>query len=775
MRLQHRAITLSSNIRFHSVFHLVMEPESSQNISTTKKDILTALLDATNLDIENIKDMMADRINEGEFNSEVGFFAKTLKLDKEWLRRAQAKSPGREELRKHLDENILESFWSSFKYIDYATESHYTWRTLGMLSHFIDMRTMGDPLDKEPRTEQYYPMTMNEFELKYRETKEFPILVCLDNFNLNNHASQKEQIQLRTLLRYLPFVSVLVLSDNTNAIKFIEADTTVLERNTIWCRIINKLPPVSLGALTKSIPQMGADIMKWLEVSNGRPGIVKLFLKSARELDHLSGAQNLKPALEVTFAKLLAAKPSLISQKTIEGWYEMLFSKAFREEIAEHACSTDLIHSHLTQLTPNTSMAAERIPVVQLLCKSSFGRHLCHDEELDGKNCEFSPHSLFIDVDELAQMIVFSDRTKICNSASVDLKSIFTRANAMEAKRLRKKEIFQSISMNSELSILSFSFRLVVEFLHRNETKEIPPSLAPVRSGNKLQYLFNGAFIIASASAGPTGGSLETFLSKFVSELTMEKLFNAKWSKKSLALLGPIKDQLVPYVIAVNYRAKAELRSIDGVFTGFLPEMPSQGYKKLKVNGDCVPDWVETIGAAAKKRNDIAPSLLRNALALSKKAHCQMFISLEFDNCYGSLERALKHAALKRNEILKKWPKSRKHPIQHLHLQCLTGFNGNSRSEWIKSVRSHCSHVLRLFMLTLNQKTKTIGLELLFNGSTPKKHQTKKAAADAESSDDDDEDEDLEAVSRIPPATPSFPHTTVIIVALNQLCPYELY
>jgi hypothetical protein len=239
--------------------------------------------------------------------------------------------------------------------------------------------------------------------------------------------------------------------------------------------------------------------------------------------------------------------------------------------------------------------------------------------------------------------------------------------------------------------------------------------------------------------------------------------------------LGPIKDQLVPYIIAVNYRAKAELRSIDGVFTGFLPEMPSQGYKELKVNGHCVPDWVDTIQASENNRNDTTPSLLRNALALSKNADCQMFISLEFDGYYGSLECALKRAALKRNEILKKWPKSSKHPIQHLHLQCLSSFNENSSWESMESIRLNCSHVLRLFMLTLDQKTKTISIKLLFNGSTPKNPKTKKAAADVDGSDDDDDYEDLEAVSRMSPATPSFPHTTAIIVALNQLCPYELY
>jgi hypothetical protein len=104
MRLQNKSITPSSSVKFHSVFHLVMEPESlSYNIPTARKGFLTALFDAINLDIENIKDMMADRIEAGEFYPEVGFFAKTIKLDKEWLRQAHANRPCHEEIRKQLD------------------------------------------------------------------------------------------------------------------------------------------------------------------------------------------------------------------------------------------------------------------------------------------------------------------------------------------------------------------------------------------------------------------------------------------------------------------------------------------------------------------------------------------------------------------------------------------------------------------------------------------------------------------------------------------------
>jgi hypothetical protein len=281
-------------------------------------------------------------------------------------------------------------------------------------------------------------------------------------------------------------------------------------------------------------------------------------------------------------------------------------------------------------------------------------------------------------------------------------------------------------------------------------------------------------------------------------------------------LLGDIKDQLVPYVIASNYRMSPEFRSLPSVFTGSLPDLNSI----QEMDGQCIPDWVSVLNPSEedKKANFLIKdettlqSLIQSAKVLSKKADCQMFITMEMKNYarnvdVGMVRTVLRKAIVKGRKLADRWPKIKppqtRLPIHHLHIFCVSSIA--DIKDWA-SIRENSSHVIRVLQLTYDNTANKLGLIEIFPASTippdpiqPKTSSsatnspqpastlaqplnpitaptvsTAPAANEQEVKKETDAEKELKSMKTAPKATKDFPHSTVLIVPLKDLFGYGL-
>jgi hypothetical protein len=467
------------------------------------------------------------------------------------------------------------------------------------------------------------------------------------------------------------------------------------------------------------------------------------------------------------------------------GYYQMVFSRYHEKKREPHSCSLKMINDHLAHLLPDKQDHFETLAIVRNLYKVSGEDGLkyyksqpdetlqdiatrIYEERMTSHYENFSPTTVYLDLsrDELINMIMFSDWSKmsdndesrsILNHAFLQFKN--TIAEAKETKNhqifaMAKQQLIKAIESGSCINIFSLSFRAVVEVLLNNVSDDNKAGKS-TRSGTKLEALVNGSFVKASASAGPGGDRLDNFLLKFASELNLELIQGARWDSLAMTLLGPVKDQLVPYVIAVNYQISSQFRSIDGVFTGFLPDVSNL----TEQDGQCIPDWVDSYNDV--DQTDESP-LFITTRKLFECPDCQMFITLEMkhyaENIDGpTVKSVLKKAVTKGREIAKLWPQGCVNPIYHLHLFCVSSLA--DIKDW-DLIRSKCAHVLKILQLTYDSTANSFGFKDLFANTISN---TRTAV-----------NKDLEEVAKYPTANASFPHTTVIILSLKDLFGYGL-
>jgi hypothetical protein len=483
----------------------------------------------------------------------------------------------------------------------------------------------------------------------------------------------------------------------------------------------------------------------------------------------------LKVVFEETLKFLVKKKPSLSIVSTMDGYFQMIFSKFHVYADGKHNCSINMIHNHVAHLLPDQKDNYNDLPIIREIYKSETDSLVWFpqtkpSDQTNPNQRTFEPTTVYLDlsVDELTNMIFFSDWSQVTvkkeenialQRALSQLKGALKNFEPTEVSTEKLnviKEIRQSVFQKLEkYNIFSLSFRISVEYLFSNLSDSTKKGKG-VRSGNKLEALINGSFVKASASGGPSGISLDNFLLKFFSELGLEKPTHLSWDPESLLLLSSIKDQLVPYVIAVNYQMTPHFRAIDGVYTGTLPDVVNC----LELDGACIPDWVEELerqspaarkGKEKSQRDVTTLNLAKNTLKLSKDANCQLFITLEmknYDTNIGAsvVKSVLGKAAKNGRQVAQKWPQSSEHRIHHVHLFCVSSLA--AIEDW-ESIHCQFGHVIKLFQLTFIEGENKIGLKNLFLFPDPKSVNIE-----------------------IPSATDVFPHSTVIIISLKDLFGY---
>lgn len=713
MKVHEKTSTPSLDAKFYCVLHLVMEQDTSQIIYQAQNDVSKALLAAVRTDFDGIRPFLADMVESGD--NRLSTFCKDLGIDGQWF--PSVKTASRKQILECIEKIFTDLVILSTKFIEYFGKM-FMWRSLGILDELIDMRVNRKALDETIPLKPVSPVYVDEFYKKHLASRELPVVACLDEFNLTSLKSKTELIFLRNLLRSISNLTPILLGTNAKAANLVDeysVNTTVSRDDEHpWCRLFYRLPSAnfeSVGFQSLYASTFVDDkIVKWLRVACGRPGILKLFIANFEP-------QDLVGSFVTTFTRILRRKALMSSPLSIEGYYEMIFSRFRANHVIEHACSAELINRHLAHLIPNNFTHIESLPVVQPLFKSKIthGLYLFADKIPWDKDL-FDPHSLYLylQTDELTQMILFSDWTKQFGSLDRNLANIFLEVKRASSIEKAKQEIIRLVRTTPNLNVLTFSFRLIVECLHNNQSDNVKSGVG-VRSGNKLENLINGCFVKAAASGGPYGSPLEAFLTRFASEMSLEKLFDVKWDAQSLVLLGPIKDQLVPYVIAVNHRVTPEFRSLDGIYTGFYPEFSNV----RQLDGRCIPDWVTTIKAPTSSvsgHSALPFPVLRNAQALSENSKCQLYITLEMKNHTvnvgaGVVAAVLRRAALNGRKIGLDWPRSSGHPVHHLHLLCVSSLA--AVKDW-DQIRSHCSHLMRVLKLTYDKEANIIGLRDMF-------------------------------------------------------------
>jgi hypothetical protein len=246
-------------------------------------------------------------------------------------------------------------------------------------------------------------------------------------------------------------------------------------------------------------------------------------------------------------------------------------------------------------------------------------------------------------------------------------------------------------------------------------------------------------------------------------------------------------------------------------YTGFLPQLSNV----TQLDGSCVPDWVfPTKNEVLKKKNE----------TLSNSPKCQMYITLEMKNYAEKIganvvKSVLRRAAEKGRNIAKLWPKGTIGPllpIYHVHLFCVSSVA--EIRNW-GAIQSKCSHVLKLYQLCYNSSTNKLGLtdkfvmmdtdtteddddindelhadpvsesdflaqdmeidscdldtlNAIISSLNPSNFP--QPQPDAQESEMSKKLSDLERIKMVPDVTYHFPHTTVIIIALEDLFRYGL-
>jgi hypothetical protein len=825
---------------FFCVIHIALAGNDKQKIYKAVEPFSNEILSAITSDYRNIKKNIADYVmTSDDFNDEIfKDFLKTCGLKfKDLLKFRQTND--KESALKYIKANLKKEVIVSTEFIeDYS--SFFPWATLAVIKELILKRSRNESMSSDFENRKIRPLLLKDFEDKHLSLS-LPALICLDEFSFS--ISKKYRLLLlRNFIRFVPNLIPVLLGTNTRVTNMVSPFSSNFDDSrgsaNVWCRIVLKLPAATLDSVDQTIPEGFRHLETWLSLYTKRPGILYIFFIALSKIN-ADQPDALKMALESTLNRLVGDKPYLKDPCTMEGYYEMIFSKFHVAPNEKHNCSLKLIHKHLAHLHPDATENYENLAIVRNIFKKPQTKDLIWYRPTEGEDIQeqalitfqntdrismvFEPRSVYLDLstDELTNMIFFSDWSKMVNDNNLaELLDVFKEwrksvAQDNDDNILKAKlSVLSSFSRNKQhLNLFSFSFRLIVECLFHNVSfSEGYKRGVEASSGDKLEILIVGSFVKASAAAGPNGDKLETFLLRFVSELSLEKLIGLQWDPKALTLLGDIKDQLVPYVIASNYRMSPEFRSLSNVFTGTLPDLNNI----QEMDGQCIPDWVSVLNPSEedKKANllikdSTLESLVKSANILSHKADCQLFITTEMKNYarkvdVGEVRRVLRKAILKGRKLADRWPKTESTPlIHHLHLFCVSSLA--DIQDWA-SIRQNSSHVIRVLQLTYDNTANKLGLIEIFPASTippdpiqPKTSSsatnspqpasilvkplnpitaptvsTAPAANEQEVKKETDAEKELKSMKTASKATKDFPHSTVLIVPLKDLFGYGL-
>lgn len=714
-----------------------VERRGKQMIYKAVEPISKAVLSAITSDFRKVKKNIADYVmTVDDFEEDANGFLDNSGLDSKVLLTLK-KSRGEESVLKYIKAKLKKEVIISREFIEQYS-SYFPWATLAVISELLLKRSGNQLMDSDFEHRKIRPLLLKEFIDKH--SMDLPALICLDEFNFTK-TNEYTLLFLRNFIRVIPDLTPVLLGTNTRVTNMVGNSSSNFDASrggsNIWCRIVLKLPPATLETVDKTIPEEFRYLESWLSLYTKRPGILEQFLIELGMID-ADQPDALKMALESTLKSLVDEKPYLRHLCTMEGYYQMIFSKFHVYNNGKHSCSVEMIHKHLAHLLPDETEHYENLPIVRNIFKRYQDKRLVwyrpwKDEQR--KSVIFKPRTVYLDLstDELTNMIFFSDWTKMVNENDFNELNVFKELR--EAIIEGRAEKNYDIILDAKLNVLKYfsgdvpnqdlfacSFRLFVECLFNKASftsafkrgKEIT-------SGDKLEILIAGSFVKASAAAGPNGDKLETFLLNFVSELSLDKLRGIQWDPESLDLLGEIKEQLVPYVIAANYRISPQFRCHPDVFTGSLPDLENS----KEMDGQCIPDWVSVLNPSEEDKDTISEPLVQSAEALSRKADCQMFVTMEMKNYadrvgVGIVRTVLRKAIVMGRELANRWPKlepepeSESHPIHHLHLFCVSSLA--NIQDW-NSIRENSSHVNRVLQLTYDRSTNRLGLIDLFSSS----------------------------------------------------------
>lgn len=147
------------------------------------------------------------------------------------------------------------------------------------------------------------------------------------------------------------------------------------------------------------------------------------------------------------------------------------------------------------------------------------------------------------------------------------------------------------------------------------------------RSGYMMECLCQGSLVKVSALCGPSGSALSTFLPFFVEEFQLVKGDPLQLDDDALSLLEEVKDQKVPFFVAIRHTMSDQFRSIPGVYTGTCPDVKDSA----RIDGLLQPDHVD-------HPND--PN--------ERDFQCQMYMTFEYKNYKDAFESSDIDAGLER-------------------------------------------------------------------------------------------------------------------------------
>lgn len=687
------------------------------------------------------------------------------------------------QIKSYISSNLTIECILSDDFIALLTQI-YPLESLALLDKLIDKRAKETSLDSSTEIENFQSILLQDFSSKYSNL-ELPILVCLDEFELSDSSWGNSLLFFRNLIRLISNLIPVLLGTNAKISNMIQEQAKHSSPRSppkLWCRMLLKLPQANLSTLDISadlLATLNAEVKYWLSAMNMRPGVLNLCVDFLVKKHH-GNSRHLKTVFEKTLKRLIEEKNILIETGNMDGYYQMLFSRFHASTVKEHNCALEMVNRHLAHILPDKLDHFEKIPVVKNLFK--IGERLGYYEsrpfedlndyslsnftDTSGRTLHtFEPTTIYLDLqkDELINMIVFSDWSKIDLSqyemeVLSEIFADFEREieTAVSRKDIRifskaKQEVIKRIKNSRKINIFSLSFRLFIEILHNTKTDDGKIGKS-VRSGNKLEQLIIGSFVKSSTSAGPFGSRLDIFLLNFVSELSLEKLFDVKWGKKAIKLLKPLKRQLVPYVIAANYEISNHFQAIPYVFTGSIPDLKNSA----QLDGRCIPDWVGTIS----QRSASTLPHYANAVHFSKIANYQMYITMEMNNYNENIDgltvkSVLVRAVLKGRKFAEKWPAKHNLPIRHLHLFCVSSLA--EIKDW-NIIHHIFSPFVKIYMMSYNSTEKILNLEDMLDIRTPDISSLSKTDI-----------EFLEQLKKARLPTNIFPHSTVIIVSLKDL------
>jgi hypothetical protein len=395
----------------------------------------------------------------------------------------------------------------------------------------------------------------------------------------------------------------------------------------------------------------------------------------------------------------------------------------------------------------------------------------------------FNPVSIYLDVckDELTHFIIFTSWEEAARSPALQrLKKWidilrndgkFQRTNSLRKKKHRAIKIAKDPKSN--VNLFTLPFRMLVELYWDSLDDEKHRRADNSNTGLKLERLGLGALIKTSAGSGPSGCSLQLFLPRFVDELQLVKGVPPKLSTKALAVLGDIRNQKVPFCLAVGHTMSEEFRAIPGVYTGTCPDVPNSA----RTDGLLKPDYVDYPGDP-------------NA----QEPLCQLYVTTEkklYKIDKSSMVEIMDRGAKDGRSRYLRWKERGPAPRHHLHLIVVTAVADFYKSS-LKTLYQKYSHAARLLKMTYNETTAELGLVDLFKDFTEQpmesseneeglseelEHEAKKRRIRNQPSNKTEEETVTELANvHSPigiPATDEFPRSTFLIIPIVDLFKYS--